>query len=799
MIDSHALKCIEFSKIIKELLNYCFSPSGRERLGEEQILTDENEVFQLQERTRAMHSHILQKEKMPDTSFPEMESVFKYLSIHGYVLDLEQFLALRLFLESVKKIHGFLKDSETETIKNLQNEIPDLSDLFSMVKKFISEKGEIRESNVPELKKISSRIQKLRKDVEKSAHSYIQNPDYSGYWQNDRPTLRDGRLVLPLKANYKGKISGIIHEISATGNTVYIEPDQLVRNNNSLFELQKEYQAEVHRLLKRLTSNVADKLSELQHTDDVIAEIDSLYARARYAVIHTCTMPKTGGGTIELYRVRHPLLGRSAVPISIEIPESTRAIIITGPNTGGKTVSIKTVALMAAMHQFGMGIPADEGCRLPVFSNIFADIGDEQSLEQSLSTFSGHMANISKISDNADSESLVLLDELGAGTDPEEGSALAMAILDYLLDKKAYIVATTHHGILKNYGYAHDLVQNASVDFNTEKLEPTYRIITGIPGKSYALDIAGRYGLNKDIIETARSYLDEERTDVGKLVQNLGEKHKELLDKEKEHQKRENKLREKQRETDLEKLRLRQREAELRENGVSDLKSLLFESRKQLENLIRELREEGVTRERTKRVKNFITELQDNVEKEEKRIPETEPDEIEKEYNEKEISLTEGSEVKIKGLSKTGRAVKKVKKDKWLVETDTMRLTIDQKELIPIHSEKKGNKQTKNNTLQTGENADFEVMSEGISAGGKPSHQIDIRGYRVEEAKQKLQDQLDKAVLHGLTEFAVIHGKGDGILQNMVHNYLKGSDAVERFDFSMPEQGGFGRTVVKLK
>jgi DNA mismatch repair protein MutS2 len=459
-------------------------------------------------------------------------------------------------------------------------------------------------------------------------------------------------------------------------------------------------------------------------------------------------------------------------------------------------VALKTIGLFALMNQAGLALPAGEGTSLPVFDNVFADIGDEQSISQSLSTFSAHMVNIASIVSGATEHSLVLLDELGSGTDPEEGSAIAMAILDHFIEKKSVVVATTHHGVLKNYGYSREGVENASVEFDGKTLSPTYRIIMGLPGESRALDIAARNGLEPDMVARARSYLDKERSDVSALIAGLKEKHRELDTVSRQAAEEEKRLREERRRADLKDLSLRQKEHYLKLQGAGEFKRLLSESKKKLENLVRELREGEISREKTLKVKEFLKELEQDsaaidaaLEAEEAALKAA-GDRIDSEarIDSRAAGIVPGSDVLLKEGRRRGRVLRKDRKGGgdpfWIVEIGSVKMSLPESSLVPAEplAEQK--------PLIGAADLAFPV---------DPKLALKVRGMRLDEALDALRRQIDAAVLAGMKEFSVVHGKGDGILQKGVQDYLKEESAVADYYFSRPELGGFGRTEVVLK
>jgi DNA mismatch repair protein MutS2 len=512
-------------------------------------------------------------------------------------------------------------------------------------------------------------------------------------------------------------------------------------------------------------------------------------AKARYSLeIGGYFSPNNENSKLSLVQAKHPLL-TNAVPIDLTMGGGTMAIIITGPNTGGKTVALKTAGLFAMMNQLGLALPAAAGTVLPVFDGIFADIGDEQSIGQSLSTFSAHITNIASIVGHSTARSLVLLDELGSGTDPQEGSAIAMAILDRLIEKNVRLIITTHHGILKNYGYSRQAVENASVEFDSRTLSPTYRIITGIPGESRALEIAERNGLPPDIIAQARGYLDSGHSDISALISGLKEKHRELDTLTEKAKVEDLRLTDERRKADLKELRLRQKELELKAGLAGKLRLLLSESRKTLENLVREGKEGELTREKTLKVKEFLSDLARTVDAEDAALEEEERAIAGEQKTNTSTEFAPGMEVFAGAHKRRGILIRLDKKspagNTWIVEIGSLKISFPERELVPAVPSPAPLKPL--------------ISTVDIDASSAARAEVNLCGMRLEEACETLRRQVDMALLHGLREFAVIHGKGDGILQKGVHQWLKQEGAVADYYFARPEMGGFGRTEVIWK
>jgi len=776
-MDPHTLNLLDFQVILDALAERCLSEAGRAALAGEQISTDPEEVEKRKALTVAFHRLLESGRAFPSLDFPDLSSLEPKLFKKGVLFEIEELFCLGRFIVSSGRLARYLKAGGQELLLPLAAGLPDLKDLSKEIFAVIDRAGALREDHIPVLREIRESIRCLQRENEKLAKSFLNNPGYRSMWQADRPAEKNGRTVLPIKSNFKGRIAGIVHDVSASGSTLFLEPMEIVEKNNAIAEKENRYRREVHRILRQLSTSVLSRSGEIRSLIRGVAELDTLYARALYAIHNRCAPAQIDEHCLRLYEARHPLLGKSCVPVTVILGNEYRVLIVTGPNTGGKTVTLKTVGLLAAMNQFGMEIPAREDSTLKIFDKIFADIGDEQSIEQSLSTFSAHILNIARIVEDSTAGSLVLFDELGAGTDPEEGVAIAMGLLDHFIDKGCLCMATTHHGILKNYGYSREGVENAAMEFDARDLRPTFKIILGIPGESHALEIARRTGIPTEILGRAEQYLKDERGDVAELIERLSEKQRKLLVAEKRQESRETELREKTRRADLKELRLRQRELELREQGVGELKRLLSESRRQFERLVREMKSTGDRQER-KRTREFLQALAEGIERHEQTLQGERTDL----YSSAELSLADGMEVIIRGTGKRGKIVRKGRRDTWVVATDTLRGTFPASDLQPAQP--------------LGEEPSLSISEEIES--GSPSYQLDLRGLRLDQALKQLESQIDRALLSGLSEFSIVHGKGEGILQKGIHEFLKKSKHVKDYFFSTPQQGGFGRTVVRL-
>ena len=801
--DDHTLALLEFARVRESVSGYCLSPEGRAAMLESLPSSDAEAVASIKAKVSAMLALFQEGDEGLSLSFPEIDRAAKVVAKQGASLELEELLALGQWADAYYDLAAFMRRVEARGAALGMKDAPDLGPAAKIVFRVLNKDGTLRD--LPELREARSRIARLNRDIGAITDSYYRDPDLRSMLQSDEPTMRDGRTVLPVRANFKGRVRGIVHEVSATGQTVFIEPEELVLKNNELVQEEARYRQELARVLREATERLREHAEAIGTARAKASELDGLYARARHARVGGLCMARDLQSGFTLRKARHPLLGPRAVPIDVELPEGTRTLIVTGPNTGGKTVTLKTIGLLALMNQFGLAVPAAPETGFAVFDAVRADIGDEQSIDQSLSTFSGHMRVIGGIVEGATERSLVLLDELGSGTDPEEGCAVAMSLLDWFIERGCLTVLTTHHGILKNYGYSRPACLNASMDFDKASLSPTYRILMGVPGESRALEVASKNGLPQAIVVGARKYLAEERADVSELIRGLTEKHKALEDMESDRRRRLREAKEEQRKADLGKLRVRQKELELREKGVSDLRRLLAEGRKSLENLVKEIREGELTSEKTKAVKEFLSSLAGEVEGEEAILEslrrEAQEDaaraEIEAESGSSgaapriATTISEGSSVFVGPAKKRGVAVRRAKKGYWVVETESVRLTLPEADLSPAPEPREA--------AAGKTSVQVELAPRGEGGRTAAAFELDLRGSRLAEAIDAVERQVDAAALQGLSLFQILHGTGEGVLGKGIHEYLRTHPAVADYHFARPEEGGYGKTIVRLK
>ena len=809
---------LEFYKLREEVASFCVSEEGRDELLRRLPATKEDEVFRLKRLAIEWSREAESENPPPLASWQPVSKLFNLLKAEGLAISAENCLKIGQFCASSEamRLWGMSEESgenAVSSIREIAAALPRLAEAHSLIFSVIDESGDFRD--LPQLSSIKKRIAETRRSIEKRLASLCGDPAIAPMLQSFLPVLRGGRQALAVKANFRGRVPGIVHEASQSGQTIYVEPADVVELGNDLVTEEMRLEREKKEILRGLAEKLRAFCPAFKAALKTLILFDGLSAACQWGRGNLCAfaldLPQQDAGLIacpdaapprlNLAKARHPFLRENAVPIDICIPEGASALIITGPNAGGKTVALKTAGLFALINQCGWPIPAAESSSLPVFDFVGCDIGDDQSIKDSLSTFSARMKNTACLLKKATAQSLILLDELGSGTDPEEGSCLAMAILDSLAKRGSLAIATTHFAAIKHYGFARSACINASVEFNAETFAPSYRIIMGMPGESRAIDIAERSGIPQEIASSARSYLSGGGADVAHLIHKLTEKHREMLKAEEKLQQKDASLREMRRELDLRELRLKQKELLLREGEYGRNKSFFLESRKQLESLVREIREAGgaVSKETTLAVKGWAENFESALESE-KEAMQAEAAEVEAGENPIEeaasgvpsaTAIAPGMEVLVAPSGARGRVLRRGKRGCWLVEAGSLKIEVPESRLKAISPAASA-------FAKSGKTLSL-VEFQPAAPSERPAFELRLLGMRRADAEQALIHQLDLCVMSGLHEFSIIHGKGNGVLQEAVASVLKGNPAVAEFRFALPENGGTGKTIVRLK
>ncbi|MEG6617064.1 endonuclease MutS2 [Peptococcaceae bacterium 1198_IL3148] len=783
-MDERTFARLEFQKVRQRLAEHAGSALGRELAEQLTPSTNYDTVLAWQAET-TQASNLLRFEPTAELGgWQDIRNQILRLK-RDALLSAEELYPVGTTLAASRRIKTFLAE-RSETYPVLAEIAMGLASLPAVEKAILAAilpGGELDDHASPELYQIRRRMASAQTKVKERLDAIIRSPEKQKYLQEAIVTIRGDRYVVPVKQEYRGQIPGIVHDQSASGATVYIEPMAVVEANNEVRQLMAAEKQEIQRILVHLSSLAAGVVDELSLAMDSLGHLDFVLAKANYGRKLNAWQPKISPQPkLNLVKARHPLLTGEVVPVTVWLGEDFTTMVITGPNTGGKTVTLKTVGLMVLMTQSGLHVPAEDGSEVGIFSQVFADIGDEQSIEQSLSTFSSHMSNIVGIINQADDRSLVLVDELGSGTDPTEGAALAQSILEYLHKIGARTIATTHYSELKNFAYANQGVENASVEFNSETLRPTYRLLIGKPGRSNAFEIAQRLGLSEHLVQRARGYLTEEQIEAAELMQKMERTQQEA---EKERQQAVKlRLETEQLKERYQKLeeQLNARKADIINKAQEEAQQIIKQARQQSEDIIKELREklaEQSTREREEAIKQAREKIYNLYDKGmKKRIKRTQTFQPPKQ-------LQPGDEVYLPQYNQKGYVLDIGDKG-VLVQAGILKLTVPKNQLQKVEQPK----------VNPGQSQVGRVVMEKAQ---KISPNLDMRGMTADEGLLEMEKYLDDAYIAGLKQVNLIHGKGTGALRAAVHRELKDNPRVKKFRLGELSEGGAGVTVVELK
>ena len=785
-MNSKIEKVLEFSKIRTQLAEYATSEKGKQMIKELPIEVDAKTIQNKIEETTDGVELLRLKQGIPIPRLKDISFALKRLELEAGLNGRELSDILRV-LTTTHEVERFFEKVEEEEIAlkrvpRLVEKLESIPEVTSELEASIREDGYVLDSASPTLHGVRVGIQKTEQDIRRQMDQYLTGKN-AQYLSDTIITIRNDRYVLPVKAEYKSVFGGTVHDQSSTGQTLFMEPQAVVNLNNKLREYQIQEKREVERILWELSQKLMPYTNSLHQNHYVLARLDVVNAKALYAHELRATEPIIDANNyVALWQAWHPLLEREkAVANDIILGEEYQAIVITGPNTGGKTILLKTVGVIQLMAQMGLYIPAGENSRVGVFTEIFADIGDEQSIEQNLSTFSSHMSNIVSILKQINDKSLLLIDEIGSGTDPQEGSSLAIAILDYIASKQSYVIASTHYPELKAYGYDRPKTINASMEFDGDTLQPTYQLLLGVPGRSNAFDISKRLGLPSIIIDQARGLLSEEDQDLNAMISDLEQKRRRAqrdADKMRHQLELSTQLLEDlQRETE----QFQANKARLLEEAKERANTLIEQSQDDADKILSEIRELQLrSKQSTVKEHEMIekkTALKDL--KHEQALKKNKV--LRKEKAKKALQV--GQSVEVLSFGQRGSLVEKVNDKEWVVQMGIIKMKIDVEDLSPIAEAQEAKQQV-------------------IVKSARASHvssELDLRGKRYEEAMKDLELYLDAAILANYPRVTIIHGRGTGAIQQGVHKVLRSHRSVASFEFAPMNTGGNGATIVTFK
>lgn len=792
------LKKLEFDKILENISNYCKTYIGKKYAQELRPSQDKAEVQKTLDET-SQGVILMQRNSTPPLG--EIADITVYLkTLEGCgslsikaLLELQNILQMSADLKEYLS-KDFLSTSDFSAIEQYFAGLYVNPSIVSTFAKSIVDEDTIADSASAKLQDIRRRERRIEQDIRAKLNTILHSSTYSKYMRENLVTIRNGRFVIPVKEEYRSCVKGFVHDMSSSGSTVFIEPISVFDFNNELSNLHIEEELEIERILQNLSGLLFPYTKELENNANLIGKLDFIFAKAHYSLELHCTTPNINDDKqIILNNARHPLIDQEkVVPISLELGKDFSSLIITGPNTGGKTVSLKTIGLLSAMACSGLNIPADEHSSIYVFDNIFADIGDEQSITESLSTFSSHISNIVKITQTATADSLILVDELGSGTDPLEGAHLAISILQYFTELGCLTVATSHYQELKKYALVTPGFKNASVEFDIENLKPTYRLLIGIPGKSNAFAISRKLGLNEAIIKRASSMIDKETVNLEDLLKNIYDEKSKIEDEKRRTTHALNEAEELRQSLKNQHFDVSSKEKELIANAKQEAKQILIDAKETANSIIRDMDHTNSTSKANKlrnKLNDEISSLSvasnngtDDIELPDNLLPSI-----------KRENIKPGLNVYVDNLSSDGVVVSNISKDNTVqVQVGMMKMKVDIKNLYEAKSNENSNKKAS-------------IGSSGKVLGGtsfkaqtvKP--EINVLGLTVDEAVSIIDKYIDDCFVAKLSPIRIVHGKGTGALRNGIHHYLKTNKFVDSFRLGTFGEGEMGVTIVSLK
>ena len=791
-MNDKMFKILEYDKVIARLAEFTASSLGREKASQLKPEKEYSKVLRCLKETDDGVSYIMRRGNPPLGGMNDIRESLKRVDI-GAVLNPGELLRVGSILRAAQNLKNYSSEGpehgNDNVVADLISRLETNRRIEEKIRHAIISDEEISDHASPVLFNIRRQIKDAQNSIKDKLNEIIRSTRYQKMIQESIITMRSDRYVIPVKQEYRSEVQGIVHDASSSGATVFIEPMAVIEINNNIRQLMIKEQHEIERILYELTSDVAGILDALKSNVSIMAELDFIFAKARLSLEYKCTCPVMNNERrIVVKKGRHPLLDmKTVVPIDFWIGDSFRTLVVTGPNTGGKTVTLKMVGLFTLMAQSGLHVPANDGTQMSVFDNIFADIGDEQSIEQSLSTFSSHMTNIVNILKNADDRSLILFDELGAGTDPAEGAALAMSILEYLYQIGAVTVATTHYSELKVYAISTQGVENGCCEFDVDTLRPTYKLLIGIPGKSNAFAISKRLGLTQDILDRAREFLTQE--DI-KFEDMLSDIEKNRRQTEQEKMKAESfRLQAEALKKEIEEhhRRLNQQKEKILRESREDARRIVLEAKREAEELVNEmkkLQQESDNAERNRAAQEIRSRLKQRVDKLDESL--TEALMPRNSYVKPPENLKPGDSVVIVNLNQKGTVLTAPDKNGEVsVQAGIMKINVHVSNLRVLDE-------------QQAEIQKMGIGRIGVSKAATVSKEINLRGYNLDQAVESIDKYLDDASMAGLTEVILIHGKGTGALRNGIHQYLKNHNHVKTFRLGRFGEGEAGVTIVEL-
>lgn len=778
-MNTHSYKVLEFDKLREELSAYSVIEENHYKIMNLSPLRDFSSLNRELDILRDFTDFIKYDGGFETAGMKDICKMTEKSQLIGTYLDVEDLWDINFNLRIFRLFKTRLEDlGKYRDLKDRYHDVPVMMGIEDIINKAIDNNKEIKDDASLDLRDIRIHKKTLSMNIKRKFDELFDEPSFAKAFQERIITERDGRSVVPVKADFKGLIKGIEHDRSSSGQTVFIEPLSIVALNNKMRELELKEKEEIRKILLRITEHVRNNREDIDAVGEAILSLDILNARAVYGIEKNCVIPNINNREmLSLVDARHPFIpADKIVPLTFEIGKDYNTLLITGPNTGGKTVALKTAGLLTFMALSGIPIPAHEHTSIGFFTGVYADIGDEQSIEQSLSSFSAHLKNVQEILESVNKSSLVLLDELGSGTDPIEGSAFAMAVIDYLRDRKCKSFITTHYSEVKAHGYNEEGIETASMEFDVNTLSPTYRLLIGIPGESNALTIAKRLGVSDEVIEKAKSYIGDDNKKIEKMIANIKEKADELeaMKQQVEFLKA---AAQRDRDEYAEKLRVLEKEKnEILKEAYEKADKMMKEMQAKAVALVEKIQKEENKKEDVKNVQKSLNMLRSALQDDRNKNVEEKPKIARK------VDYKVGDKVFVNSLNQFANVLKiNGGKETVQVQAGILKLEVSMDDVKVVKEKAKKEYNTFSHTKTSVRN------------------EIDLRGKMVDEAVYELETYLDRAVMNSYTEVYIIHGKGTGALREGILNYLKKCRYVKEYRLGGHGEGGLGCTVVTLK
>lgn len=772
---------LEFYKIVNELIDLSRLEKTKEKFLDIDIIKEKSVLDKELMLMMEMIDFYKYDDGLELAGLADITRMMNSIDIIGSYLSAEDLAVLKknLTIFRISKSRAKNVRDKYRTIWNLFSDVEEVKDIENFISEAISDEGVLKDEASIGLRDVRRQKQNINANIKEKFDELISNKSTQNAIQERIITQRNDRYVIAVKTDFKGLIKGIEHDRSATGSTVYIEPLNVVSLNNKLREYEAREREEIRKILLRITEIVKTKKEEILEIKGILEKLDFIDAKTTYSVNKKCIVPKIiNKEYLKLVEARHPLIDENiVVPINFELGNPENIMLITGPNTGGKTVTLKVAGLLTIMALSGIPIPANEKTEIGYFHNVLADIGDEQSLEQNLSSFSGHVSKIKDIIENANSKSLVLMDELGSGTDPMEGAAFAMAIIDYLNKKHVTSIITTHYSEVKAYAFNTTGIKSASMEFNVETLSPTYRLLEGIPGESNALIIARKYGISEEIIENAKSYISEDNQRVEEMLKSIKEKNDKLEMMHVQLEATRTELDKQKSIYEQNMIKLENEKNEIIKRAYEEADNYLKNMQAKAKNLIDKINSEESKKEDAKNAQRSLNMLRESF------ITDKKKNVKEKKVVTQNVDFAVGEEVLVKTMNQNGKILKIMPNNRIQVQTGILKLVVSTDDIVKIQKKK------------TNKFKNFASLKRTSQVRGE----IDLRGMNADEAIAELETYMDRAMLTGYHEIYIIHGKGTMVLRKKIHEYLRTSKYVTEFKDANQNEGGIGCTVATLK